>query len=254
MTEALRHYTGKWLAISPEQAVLSVFVPKALRLRTEAWAALHFELFECIFALEHEPVRLQKSQWWAEELQRLQNQTPRHPVTQALIDSDAPFAAMAGPLLALAAQVPINSSNTLALMACLKPLAQAVDACETVLFQGKTSDNSPAITASWLSLRMPHGLAGFDRAMLPMHLRARHGAAASDADHAALKRDWSVIGIVKRNAVSPGDVCRLCNPMHCLPSGPVMLGIPGARCACTNHRPYSTRHCRLSPARKGCRN
>lgn len=190
MTEALRHYTGKWLAISPEQAVLSVFVPKALRLRTEAWAALHFELFECIFALEHEPVRLQKSQWWAEELQRLQNQTPRHPVTQALIDSDAPFAAMAGPLLALAAQVPINSSNTLALMACLKPLAQAVDACETVLFQGKTSDNSPAITASWLSLRMPHGLAGFDRAMLPMHLRARHGAAASDADHAALKRDW----------------------------------------------------------------
>jgi 15-cis-phytoene synthase len=190
MTETLRHYTEKWLAMSPEQAVLSVFIPKALRLRTEAWAALHFELFECVFALQHEPVRLQKSQWWAEELQRLQNQAPRHPITQALVDADAPFAALAGPLLATAAQVPINSSNTLALMASLRPLAQALDACETTLFHGNATDNSQAISAAWLCLRMPHGLAAFDRAMLPMHLRARHGEATGDAAQAALKRDW----------------------------------------------------------------
>jgi 15-cis-phytoene synthase len=190
MTDTLRHYAEKWLAMSPEQAVLSVFVPKALRLRTEAWAALHFELFECVFALQHEPVRLQKSQWWAEELQRLQNQTPRHPITQALVDADAPFAVMAGPLLATAAQVPINSRDTLALMASLTPLAQALDACETALFHGNATDNSQAISASWLCLRMPHGLAAFDRAMLPMHLRARHGDTAGDAAQAALKRDW----------------------------------------------------------------
>jgi hypothetical protein len=190
MTDTLRHYAEKWLAISPEQTVLSVFVPKALRLRTEAWAALHFELFECVFALQHEPVRLQKSQWWAEELQRLQNQTPRHPITQALIGLDAPFDAIAEPLLKLAPQVPVNCGNTSALIACLTPMARAIDACEAALFNGKASDNTPSIITHWLCLRMPHGLTAFDRAMLPMHLRARHGEATGDAAHAALKRDW----------------------------------------------------------------
>jgi hypothetical protein len=187
MTETLRHYAEKWQAINPAHAVLMVFVPPTLQVRTQAWAALHGELFECVFTLEHEPVRLQKSQWWAEELQRLQNNAPRHPITQALIEVHAPFAGMAEPLMALAAQVPIISANSSALMASLKPLADAVDACETAVFNGMAADNSPAIATQWLSLRLPHGLPGFDRAMLPMHLRARHGEATGNT---ALKRDW----------------------------------------------------------------
>lgn len=205
MTEALQHYSEKWLAASPEQAVLSVFVPQALRVRTQAWAALHFELYECVFTLEHEPVRLQKSQWWAEELQRLQNQTPRHPITQALIGHDAPFAAIAEPLLMLAPQVPVNCGNTTALIACLTPLARAIDACEAALFNGKASDNSLTIIAHWLSLRLPQGLAEFDRAMLPMHLRARHGEVTERADMAALSRDWVAEVLAQLPAVVAGN-------------------------------------------------
>jgi hypothetical protein len=190
MTDSLLQFTDKWLAASTEQSVLAVFVPQPVRLRHQAWAALHFELFECLFALEHEVVRVQKSLWWAEELQRLQNDTARHPITQALSSAEAPYAGMISPMLELARQVPIIAGDTAGLIKQLTPMACAIDVCEAALFKGRDSDNSTAIVMAWLSMRLPAGLAGFDRAMLPMHLRARYQTEAADTPGDALKRDW----------------------------------------------------------------
>lgn len=190
MTDSLQQFTGKWHAASPEQSILAVFVPQPVRLRHQAWAALQFELFECLFALQHDTVRVQKGLWWAEELQRLQNATARHPITQALAGAEAPYVGMVAPMLELAGQVPIMAGDTAGLIRQLTPMACALDACETALFNGRAADNSAAIVMAWLSMRLPAGVTDFDLAMVPMHLRARHQTETAETPGDALVRDW----------------------------------------------------------------
>lgn len=187
--ESLQAFAAKWRAAWPEQAVLDVFVPPAQRLPTAAWTGLLFELHSAAFTLEHEAVRDGKTRWWAEELQRLQDGAARHPVTQALADVDAPFAAIAAPMLAVAREVPIRAGDSAALFAHLRPLAAAVSACEAVLFRGRAVDTAAdTVIVEWLVSRLPDGLQAFDRGMLPLHLQARHGL--SDPPAPGLRRDW----------------------------------------------------------------
>lgn len=189
--DSLQAFAAKWRAAWPEQTVLDVFVPPAQRLPATAWAGLLFELHSAAFTQEHEAVRDGKTQWWAEELQRLQSGDARHPLTQALMDVDAPFAAMALPMLAAAREVPIRAGDRAALFGRLRPFAESVLACEAAVFGGRVGDaDADALIAEWLVLRLPDGLAAFDRGMLPLHLRARYAAFADNVPPPALRRDW----------------------------------------------------------------
>lgn len=189
--DSLQAFAAKWRADWPEQTVLDLFVPPAQRLSAMAWVSLLFELHSAAFTLEHEAVRDGKTGWWAEELRRLQDGVPRHPLTQALADVDAPFAAMAVPMLAVVRDVPLLAGDTAALFARLRPFAEAVSACEAAVFASRAhATDADILIAEWLVLRLPDGLADFDRGMLPLHLRARYAAFADNAPSPALRRDW----------------------------------------------------------------
>jgi hypothetical protein len=57
------------------------------------------------------------------------------------------------------------------------------------LFGGELSAHQ-AVTAQLLLMRLPHGMHGFDQAMIPMHLLARHQSLEQIHNEPALRRDW----------------------------------------------------------------
>lgn len=189
--DSLRAFTGKWHAAWPEQDVLAVFVPAGQRELVSAWGALLSELHESLFSLEHDAVRQAKSQWWVQELLAMPGNTARQPLSRFLQGRNAPFNAMAAPMAELAALVPVKAASTGDLFRQLTPLAQAVSACEAALLGTRSgADDVQAIIGQWLSMRLPHGLNAFDRAMLPMHLLARHQVMADAGTPSALRQDW----------------------------------------------------------------
>ena len=187
-SESLRSFTGKWQAMWPEQMLLQTFLPANQRPQAAAWSALFCELQECVFALEQEAVRGPKSLWWADELQRMSLGQARHPLTMSLQERAAPFAGIAEPMLALATQVPLRSGTSMQLMQHLQPYSEAVAACESGLFGGTSETDAAVINIQLLLMRLPGGFQAFDRAMVPMHLLARHQAL--DAPSEALRDDW----------------------------------------------------------------
>ena len=86
----------------------------------------------------------------------------------------------------------MKAGRTRDLFQVLTPLAQAVSACEAALFGTRSSEaDAQSVIGQWLVMRLPHGLTAFDRAMLPMHLLARHQSMASAAPPPpVLRRDW----------------------------------------------------------------
>ncbi len=189
--DSLRAFTAKWHAAWPEQDVLALFVPAGERELVSAWGALLSELHESLFSLEHDAVRQAKSQWWVQELLAMSGKTARQPLARYLQDRNAPFSAMAAPMAELAALVPVKAADTGNLFRQLTPLAQAVSSCEAALLGTRSgAGDAQSIIGQWLSMRLPHGLAAFDRAMLPMHLLARHQATANAETAMALRRDW----------------------------------------------------------------
>lgn len=189
--DSLKAATAKWHAAWPEQDVLNVFIPAHQRGMVSAWGALLYELHESLFSLEHDTVREAKSLWWTQELLAMSGNGARHPLTRFLQTRNAPFSDMAAPMIELAALVPVKAGGTRDLFQILTPMAQAVSACEAAL-SGRCSSEADAqsLIGQWLVMRLPHGLAAFDRAMLPMHLLARHQSMASAETTPALRRDW----------------------------------------------------------------
>ena len=188
---SLQAYAEKWHVAWPEQDVLNVFVSAPERELCSAWGALLFELHDSLFCLEHDTVRQAKCLWWSQELLAMSANSARHPLTRMLQSQDAPFAGLAEPLAALAVQVPVKATQTSALFLALQPLALAVSACEASLFGSRSAQSdAQSIIGQWLVMRLPHGLTAFDRAMLPMHLLARHQAMANTETMPGLRRDW----------------------------------------------------------------
>lgn len=187
-TDSLRSFTGKWQAQWPELSLLQGFLPPVTRPLAAAWGALLCELQDCAFAIEQDAVRTPKSMWWADELQRMTARQGRHPLTMALQNTEAGFDRIAGPLLVLSGKVPLRSGNTEALHQQLLPLTTALAETEAALFGGGNGQDSTIIAVQLLLMRLPDGLQAFDRAMVPMHLLARHQAA--DALNEALQKDW----------------------------------------------------------------
>ncbi len=187
--ESVQPFAQKWLAYWPEQNILTNFVPSLQQPMVLAWACLLFELHECAFALEHEPVREQKSLWWSQELHSMSEHTAHHPLTQALQYLPVMFSELAQPVLQLAQQTPIRASNTQDLFLRLQPLSGVIAQLEQQLFGGVESTHQ-AITAQLLLMRLPHGVDAFDQAMIPMHLLARHQSLEQIRNEQALLRDW----------------------------------------------------------------
>lgn len=187
-TGAVRGFAAKWHALWPEQQLLDLFVPATQRTLCQAWIGLHYELYECLFALEHDAVRESKLAWWSQELQAMAGGAARHPLGQALQAHAADYRAVAQAIGQLAPHSPLRAADSQALLAQLQPMATALADCEQALFGGKPDTASVrGIAGQWLLMRLPHGLQAFDHAMLPMQLRARH--AGQDGTQ-ALYRDW----------------------------------------------------------------
>jgi hypothetical protein len=182
-------FAQKWLAYWPEQNILTNFVPKAKQPMVLTWFCLLFELHECMFALEHEPVREQKSLWWSQELQTMQKKTAQHPLAIALQHLPVAFNALSQPMLQLSQQTPIRASNTQNLFFRLQPLSEMIAQLEQQLFGGELSTHQ-AISAQLLLMRLPHGVTAFDQAMIPMHLLARHQCLEQINNTQALMSDW----------------------------------------------------------------
>jgi hypothetical protein len=187
----IQPFAQKYLAFWPEQNILSNFVPRAKQPIVLAWACLLFELHDCVFALEHEPVREQKSLWWSQEVQRMASHNAQHPLTQALQHLPVAFSQLAQPVLQLAQQTPIRASNTQDLIVRMQPLSGLIAQLEQQLFGGTLSTHQ-AISAQLLLMRLPHGIHAFDQAMIPMHLLARHQSLEQICHEHALLRDWHV--------------------------------------------------------------
>lgn len=188
--QAVLPFAQKWFASWPEQNILMNFVPATMQPIAVAWACLLFELHDCAFALEHEPVREQKSLWWSQELLNTQNQVARHPITQALQQLPMKFSELAQPILNVAQEAPIRAGNTRDLLSRLQALSTVIAQLEQQLFNGHALSNPVAITAQLLLMRLPHGVQAFDHAMIPMHLLARHQSLEQINNEQALLRDW----------------------------------------------------------------
>lgn len=188
--QGLEPFAGKWLAFWPEQAVLDVFTPERLKPVARAWGGLLFELHACAFSLEHEPVREQKSLWWSQELQAAQHGSAKHPITRLLQEYALPYGVLAAPLLDLAQQAPIRTGSGSALAATLRPFAESVARIEQGLFGGESASPPDSVTVQLLLMRLPHGVQAFDRALIPMHLLARHQSLEQVNEEQALLQDW----------------------------------------------------------------
>ena len=68
-----------------------LFTPPPQRDIIIALRELHHELTHIIFTCQEKAVALQKVQWWHEELHFLQQQKPRHPLTQKLMHTTLDF-------------------------------------------------------------------------------------------------------------------------------------------------------------------
>ena len=186
-------YRLKWQAFWPEQAILDVFIPVQQKPKCHAWLGLLFELQSCAFAIEHDAVREQKALWWAQELNAINHKAVRHPLSQALQEFPADYAALADAFLSVANQTPIRSSNTQALLELLQPMSLAISKIENQFFNGNMNLNNEcaqAVSVQLLLMRLPHGLQEFDQAMIPMHLLARHQALHEAQQSPALLNDW----------------------------------------------------------------
>jgi hypothetical protein len=198
-------FVAKWLQREPEMGIASVFCPPAQLAHFQAWGALLHELREAMFELSDPRVASVKTGWWAEELIGLGQGRQRHPLTESLLGIDAPWSVLARALLAFDADDTRASDGEHAL-ALLQPAAAAVVAVESAIFASRPSAPAASgVAVHWLLQRLPHGLAGYDQARVPMHLLARHAITASELGTAPgqpLLRDWA--SELRRLSPDPG--------------------------------------------------
>jgi hypothetical protein len=194
VADAIAPYVAKWQAREPEMRVAQVFCPPPTLGRFLAWGALLHELREALFELSNAQVIGVKSGWWAEELLALSRGAARHPLTQTLAGTDAPWSDLARAILAVVGDDE-RRADTAQAIAALSPLASAAIAVESALFTATaTPDAGKALAIHWLWQRLPQGLDAEDRARIPMHLFARHGlsaAALAAGEGMPLLRDWA---------------------------------------------------------------
>jgi hypothetical protein len=192
-SDACAHFVDKWLQREPEMQFAEVFCAAGDKARFRAWGALLHELRETLFELSDARVTGVKTGWWAEELMGLGQGRQRHPLSEALLGTQAPWSQLGRALLDHR-PAEHRAANTGQAIAALEPTAAAIVAVESAIFGvTATTEASRSLAVHWLLQRLPQGLASEDQAQIPMHLFARHGltatqVAAGEGDD--LLRDW----------------------------------------------------------------
>jgi len=193
--EGIQHFVSKWYAREPEMQFAEVFVPASEKALFHIWGALLHELKHTLFALSDSHVTEIKTAWWADEFQRLANRQPRHPVTQALNDIEAPWALLASRLFGVIETTSTRASNTEQAIDLLLPFANALLEIEDKIFNAKVSTAKEIVAVHCLLQRLPQGLSSEDQARIPMHLMARHTVSAAqlaNIGNSGLLQDWAI--------------------------------------------------------------
>lgn len=193
-TDAAAHFVAKWLRREPEMQFAELFCPAGQKPLFRAWGALLHELREAMFELGDASVARAKTAWWAEEVLGLGRGQVRHPLSEALLGIDAPWAALSRSMLEHD-HSPIRATDTADAISALLRLATATESTEAAVFHvAPSADAARSIAIHWLLQRVPIGLASEDRARIPMHLFARHGSDALQGGESSghdLLRDWA---------------------------------------------------------------
>lgn len=150
----LDDFLGKWRGRWPEWRIAQVFVPETQRSLVEAWFALLQEWTDAAWAGDDPTPGAAKLGWWQDELRGWSKGLRRHPLGRVLQKQPAPWAALAEVMPALGAvREPLRAwAPPHDARAALKPLADAVAACEAVLFA------SPAGQGDAFSILAAHAL------------------------------------------------------------------------------------------------
>lgn len=201
-----------------------MFVPASEKALFHVWGALLHELKHTLFELSDSHVTGIKTAWWADEFQRLANAQPRHPITQALNNIEAPWASLSSNLFHVLETTSTRASNTEQSIDLLLPFANALIEIEDKVFNVKVATAKEIFVVHCLLQRLPHGLASDDQARIPMHLMARHTVNAAQLEnlgHIGLLQDWAfelharlehkVAGSVFRSARTRFDQAKLAN-------------------------------------------
>lgn len=172
-----------------------VFVSASEKAVFHAWGALLHELKHTLFELSDSHVTAIKTTWWAEEFQRLANAQPRHPITQALGNIEAPWVSLASSLFSVIETASTRASNTEQAIDLLMPFANVLSEVEDKVFNAKVATNKKIFAVHCLLQRLPHGLASDDQARVPMHLMARYSVNAlklPNVGNNGLLQDWAL--------------------------------------------------------------
>ena len=159
------------------------------------WGALLHELKHTLFELSDSNVTTIKTTWWADEFQRLANAQPRHPITQALSNIEAPWVSLASSLFSVIETASTRASNTEQAIDLLMPFANVLSEVEDKVFKVKLATSKEIMAVHCLLQRLPHGLASDDQARVPMHLMARHSVNAMqlpNMGNSGLLQDWAL--------------------------------------------------------------
>lgn len=162
MTDAvdLDDFLDKWRGRWPEWRIAQVFVPEPQRPLVEAWFALLQEWTDAAWAGDDPTPGAAKLGWWSEELRGWSKGVRRHPLGRVLQKQPAPWTALADALPALrAVREPLRAwGSPDEPRAALKPLADAIAACEATLFGSAQFGSVQAGEGDGFALLAAHAL------------------------------------------------------------------------------------------------
>ena len=172
-----------------------MFVAASEKPLFHVWGVLLHELKHTLFELSDAHVTTIKTTWWADEFQRLANAQPRHPITLALSNIEAPWVSLASSLFSVIETASTRASNTEQAIGLLIPFANVLSEVEDKVFKVKLATPKEIMAVHCLLQRLPHGLASDDQARVPMHLMARHSVNAMqlpNMGNSGLLQDWAL--------------------------------------------------------------
>src|SRR5574337_577445 len=199
-TGSFDSFERKWLAASPENGIVAVFLPAAQRRLASAFGCLIHELSCAAFHIHEAQVATTKLEWWRQELADAAFGNPGHTVTRALFDyagareSDpALWPALADGALA---QIDAPGAGTLsALIEQLDPFFGALARAESALLCGGAG-NIEADAALWtlshLLRTLPQLGDGDAHLPLPLGLLARHELTRAELAYESPQRNMLV--------------------------------------------------------------
>lgn len=202
-------FVETWLRHEPSLRPALGFVPAAQRPLFCVFGALVHALREAVLIQDEPAVRQAKSLWWAEELQRLGDGRPQHPLSQALVAAGpAPWALLAAGVVRTLGMIDDTPADTAQALAQVRPLADALASVEAGVFAVPVHTSAEHASAlHLLAQRLAFARGGGQVAALPLHLLARHQIARAElagTGGRVVRRDYAAELAAALPAVDPG--------------------------------------------------